>query len=213
MINLNSIFTSTVGIVEVPQFLTATKNSSNKHIEQVLQKYKIDPVHPLIQTENMVWDPQLKQFNEFVLNKTAEMLDLQGYDISKVRLSIKDLWCQKHYKMSGHERHVHNNGAVMSAFYIIECPPNSSHLMLYDPRPGKEYGFILPEKDERAMSEASNIINYAPSEGELILANSYIPHGFSRNQSDKPFTFLHINIYAAWAEQSLDTKINKAIVI
>jgi hypothetical protein len=80
--------------------------------------------------------------------------------------------------------------------------------MLYDPRVGKDYGFVLPEKDERVLSEASSIVNYGPTEGELILANSYMPHGFSRNASDKPFVMLHINVYAEWVQQKLDTKVN-----
>lgn len=216
MIQLNTVFASSVGIVQAPQFLNATKKASNEAIEQVLQKFRVDPIYPVIQTENMVWDPSLREFNEFVLQKSQEYLDQQGYDTTKVRLSINDLWCQKHMKTSGHERHTHNNGAVLSAFYIIECQDNSSHLMLYDPRVGKDYGFVLPEKDERIMSEASSIVNYGPSEGELILANSYIPHGFSRNVSDKPFVMLHINVYAEWVEQKLDTKVNSptgAIVI
>lgn len=218
MIQLNTVFSSSIGIVNAPQFLKVTKEVSNHYIEQVLQKYKIDPLYPVIQTENMVWDEKLREFNEFVLASANEALDKQGYDTKKVRLSINDLWCQKHLKMSGHEKHVHNNGAVMSAFYMIECPANSSHLLLYDPRPGKEYGFVLPEKNEKELTEASNIINYGPTEGELILANSYIPHGFTRNASDKPFVLLHINIYATWVEQNkINTKLNtfgnKAIVI
>lgn len=220
MINLNTVFPSSVGIVNAPQFLSVTRNSSNKHIEQVLQKYQVDPVYPIIQTENMVWDETLVDFNNFVLASANEMLDKQGYDTTKVRLSINDLWCQKHFKMSGHERHTHNNGCVMSAFYIIEAPTNSCSVLFYDPRAGKEYGFVLPEKNERELTEASNIINYGPSDGELILVNSYIPHGFTRNYSDKPFVMLHINIYAEWViPQQVDTKlntfsnVNKAIVI
>lgn len=217
MINLSSIFPSSVGILDGSKFLKVARDSSYKAIDNALKKYNVDPVHPLIQTENMVWDPLLTELNNFILNSTNKMLDQQGYDVSKVRLSLNDLWCQKHFKTSGHERHIHNNGAVMSGFFMIECPQNSSFLMLYDPRPGKEYGFVLPEKNQKNMSEASSIINYGPSEGELILVNSYIPHGFSRNQSDNPFTFLHFNVYATWAEQTLDTKtnhfVNKAIVI
>lgn len=217
MINMNAIFSSSIGIVSAPQFLKTIKETSNRYTEQVLQKYKIDPIYPVIQSENMVWDEKLRGFNEFVLTNANEALDKQGYDVSKVRLSINDLWYQKHFKMSGHEKHTHNNGAVMTAFYMIECPTNSSHLLFYDPRVGKDYGFVLPEKNERELTEASNIINYGPSEGELILTNSYIPHGFTRNASDNPFTFLHINIYATWVEQKLDTKVNtfgnKAIVV
>lgn len=214
MIQMNTIFQSSVGIVQAPQFIKTVSAASNKAMEQVLQKLRVDPIYPVIQTENMVWDANLREFNEFVLQKSQNYLDQQGYDTSKVRISINDLWCQKHMKTSGHERHTHNNGAVLSAFYIIECPNNSSHLMLYDPRAGKDYGFVLPEKNERQMSEASNIINYAPSEGELILVNSYVPHGFSRNVSDKPFTLLHINIYAEFVQQQIDTKLNnKAIIV
>lgn len=216
MINLNTVFPSSIGIINAPHFLPTVRRASNEAIDQVLRKFTVDPIHPVIQTEEMVWDKNLVNFNNFVLDSAKEMLEKQGYDTSKVILSINEMWCQKHLKISGHERHTHNNGCVMTAFYIIECSNNSSHLMIYDPRVGKEYGFVLPEKNERELTEASNIINYGPSEGELILVNSYIPHGFSRNVSDKPFIMLHINIHALWAEQ-VDTKLNtfsnKAIVI
>lgn len=208
-VQMNSIFPSSIGIVNASQFLNVTRQRSKQWIELAKLNYQIDPIYPVVQTENMVWDDSLVKFNEFVLASANEFLDKQGYDISKVQLSINDLWCQEHYKMSGHEKHVHNNGAVISAFYIIECPDNSSYMLFYDPRVGKEYGFVLPEKNERELSEASNIINYGPSNGELIITNSYVPHGFTRNRSDKPFVFLHINIYATWLEpQKVDTKLN-----
>jgi len=216
-IQLNSIFPSSVAIVQAQNFLEIAKRVSNIEFQKVLQKYQVHPVYPVIQTENMVFAHELREFNEFVLHSADEMLDAQGYNVRKVRLSINDLWCQKHMKSSGHERHVHNNGAVLSAFYMLECPSNSSSMLFYDPRAGKEYGFVLPEKDERNLTEASNVVNYTPSEGELIFANSYIPHGFTRNLSESPFTFIHINIYASWLDQKVDTKLNtftnQAIVV
>lgn len=216
-IQLNPVFSSSIGVIEAKQFLNVASDVSDHYIHEALKKYKMDPTYPLIQSGNMVWDKNLVDFNNFILSTANDLLDKQGYDVTKVKLSINDMWCQKHFKMSNHERHVHNNGAVLTAFYMLECPANSCHLLFYDPRVGKEYGFVLPEKDERALTDASNIVNYGPSEGELIMTNAYIPHGFTRNASDKPFTFLHINIYAEWVEQKLDTKVNtfsnKAIVV
>lgn len=203
---MNAVFPSSVGIDQQPKFLREVRTAAKKWIDSSKQKYQIDPIYPVAQSENMVHDENIIEFKTHILNKAAELLDQQGYDVSKVDLYLGDLWCQEHHKGSGHERHTHNNGAIVSGFYFLECPENSAAMMLYDPRSGKDFGFVLPEKDEKQMTEASNIINYMPTEGELVLVNSYVPHGFTKNRSDKPFVFLHLNVYAQFRAQAEQPK-------
>jgi hypothetical protein len=134
---MSAVFPSSVGIIDGTKFLPEAKSASNKWLRLAKQRYQLDPIYPVAQSENMVQDENINEFKTFILNKAAELLDMQGYDVSKVDLYLGDLWCQEHGKGSGHERHTHNNGAVVSGFYFLECPPNSAAMMLYDPRAGK----------------------------------------------------------------------------
>ena len=37
--------------------------------------------------------------------------------------------------------------------------------------------------------------------GDLFITNSWLPHSFTRNQSEQPFEFIHFNIYCEFKPQ------------
>jgi len=55
----------------------------------------------------------------------------------------------------------------------------------------------LPERDFTNATHASNMINFKPINGRLILTNSWLPHSFNKNTEKIPLTFIHINIAVA----------------
>ena len=65
--------------------------------------------------------------------------------------------------------------------------------MVHDPRPGR-LATMLPQQDMNALTDASDAVYFAPEDGLLVFANAWLPHSITRNASDKPFHFTHMNI-------------------
>jgi hypothetical protein len=65
--------------------------------------------------------------------------------------------------------------------------------MFHDPRGGKVQ-INLPEAEMTNATPASNIINFAPEPGMMIISNAWLPHSFGRHGSDKPLKFVHFNL-------------------
>jgi hypothetical protein len=71
--------------------------------------------------------------------------------------------------------------------------------VIHDPRPGKVI-VSLPAEDDSKITAASPMVMFTPEPGVLILTNSWLPHSFTRNQSDKPMRFVHMNLSVAIQE-------------
>jgi uncharacterized protein (TIGR02466 family) len=134
---------------------------------------------------------RIKDVVSFITQTAYHILVTQGYDMNFYEVMVYDLWGQEHYKFSGQEEHIHQ--AILSGFYFIDCPENSSRVLFHDPRPAKVYS-NLTEKNSSMATYASTVINYEPKPGMLMFANSWLPHSFLKNSSSEPFRFMHFNI-------------------
>ena len=114
------------------------------------------------------------------------------------------MWTQEHYKFSGQDEHVHPNMQI-SGFYFLDVPKNTPKVIIHDPRPSKVFS-ALPEVDMTQATYASTMINFTPEPGTLLLTNSWLPHSFTKNPSEKPFRFIHFNLGIV-AKQQLNTQI------
>ena len=45
------------------------------------------------------------------------------------------------------------------------------------------------------------MINFAPEEGQIVFTNSWLPHSFTRNESDKSFIMIHFNLGVTYTPQ------------
>jgi hypothetical protein len=104
-----------------------------------------------------------------------------------------EMWTHEHHYLSSMDRHIHGNGAVISGFYFLDCPKNSSKVLFHHPNDAKVIS-NLPEKDINKITHASNLINFEPEDGLLMFTNACLPHSFTKNQSKKPMRFIHFNI-------------------
>ena len=50
------------------------------------------------------------------------------------------------------------------------------------------------EANSFEITYASNVFQMKPEPGQLVLTNAWLPHSFTRQQSDKPFRFIHFNV-------------------
>lgn len=184
-------FTSPIYSFKKKEFLSSAKEVVSEKFEEVKKVEKLDEIYPLFNTKNIHDDKRISDLVNYVMTMSHHILDSQGYDMTKYKMEIYDFWCQEHHRSSGHEKHVHNS--IISGFYFLDCPKNSCKLLIYEPRPTKEY-LQLIEKNTSDASYASNVINFIPEEGEIIFANSWLPHGFTRNESESPFRMIHFNL-------------------
>ena len=51
-------------------------------------------------------------------------------------------------------------------------------------------------KNFNAPSIGSNLVVMKPEAGTIVFTNSWLPHSFPRNPSNKPLKFIHFNVGA-----------------
>ena len=193
-------FPCPVYLVDAPQFVPAVTEVSEAHLTEVRQRGTMDTLYPVCMSGSYHADPRLKEFCGFIGESAWAILDQQGYDMSRFHLSFSEMWTQEHHKQSSMEQHVHGFGAQIVGFYFLEVPENSSRVVFHDPRASKVM-IDLPQKDISQATVASQMIHFEPRVGMAIFSNSWLPHSFTRNPSDKPIKFVHFNLHAVPAQQ------------
>jgi uncharacterized protein (TIGR02466 family) len=187
-------FPSSVSIVNKPQFLDSVSDVANEKLEEDKKlRPELNDIYPVRMTGNLFDDPRVAEFTEFVAKSAWDTLTFQGYATDSMGMFFTELWVQEHHKHSLMEQHVHGAGSQMIGFYFLNAPENCSKVLFHDPRPGKVQT-NLPEKDPSQATFGSNAIHFTPEPGMLMLANSWLPHAFSRHASDKPLLFVHFNL-------------------
>jgi len=184
-------FSSSIYQVKVDRYLNLLKKVSKEYQDNIDFK---DEIYPLVQTENFQNDERLSEFVLDVSQTGWNILSSQGYSMDNLNVYIGELWLQSHFKYSSIDIHTHGYGSQLSAFYILESEDESCKFCIHDPRPTK----IQSELYERNMSElsyASKVVEFDLESGDLIFTNSWLPHSFTRNRSNRPFQFIHMNLY------------------
>jgi len=189
-------FPSLVSIVDKPEFLDVICDITNERLKKDKQERpELDNIYPVRMTGNLFDDPRIVNFAEFVGKSAWDMLTEQGYATESMSMFFTEMWAQEHHKHSLMEQHIHGAGSQVIGFYFLNAPENCSKVLFHDPRPSKVQ-INLPEKDPSQATFGSNIIHFDPKPGMLMLANSWLPHSFSRHASDEPLLFIHFNLGA-----------------
>jgi len=186
-------FTSALYGIRKPEFLNKVNKISMEYIERRKSCQELNEIYPVYMSENMFEDERLSDFSNFILSTSHEILASQGYKMDLFDVFFHEMWVQEHHKSSGQEQHIHGAGSQISGFYFLEVPKDSSRVVLHDPRPAKVYA-NLPEENPGIGSYASQMITFTPEPGATMFTNSWLPHSFNKNSSDKPFRFIHFNL-------------------
>jgi hypothetical protein len=165
----------------------------DEHVATSLQHRPLNPLYPSVMTDNLLTDARTQDFAQYVVGTGWNIMKSQGYDMRKKVTYFHSLWGQQHFKYSNMEEHIHNDGVQLVGFYFLDVPEEGCKLVLHDPRPGK-IQISLPEEDISKITEATNSIVFDAKPGTLFFTNSWLPHSFTRNGSDKPVKFIHMNI-------------------
>lgn len=195
-------FASPVYIVDKPEFLDAVRTVSDRYEEKSRARKK-NPNYVNLMTASYHHEPELQDFSQYVSQTAWNILHSQGFAMDKLVTYFTEMWTQEHNHLSSMETHVHGHGAQISAFYFIDVPPKGCKLVVHDPRPGKVIANLY-EQDDNAITLASRQIVFTPRAGILILANAWLPHSFTKNMSDEPVRFVHMNLSVALNEAAVE---------
>lgn len=178
-------FVSSIYTEDCSEFLETIKevskdydNSSDKH---------------MFQSDNFAFDNRVNGFANHVAQKAWDILDSQGYAMGFLETRLNEMWLQVYNKHSHMEQHVHSGYVHMSGFYFVEAPEKCGRLIFFDPRPGKNQ-INLPQKDMSNLTFSSEMINWEPYPGLLVMSNSWIPHGISDHLTEESMKIIHFNV-------------------
>ena len=187
-------FPAAVCAAEKPEFLpdvsAACEDALAKRREEVPV---LDEIYPVHMTGNLLGDPRVEAFSGYVIQIAEQMLREQGYNTAAFNLAFSEMWCQEHHKHSAMEQHTHGNGVQVVGFYFLNAPENASRPVFHDPKSAKVQ-ISLPENNPAEATFASNLINFEPKAGQMLLTNAWLPHSFTRHANEEPIRFVHFNL-------------------
>jgi len=182
---------------ESPIYVTK-KNEWVDEVTKVTKKYIKSSTlsESVYHSDDIYSDKKLKKFCKFILDKSDEILDEQGFDTKKYKLNFSEMWVQEYDGLgkAHHSIHTHSNTHI-SGFYFLKCSSNSSFPRFHDPRPGAMMTKLY-EKDSNEFTIASQSVDLKCLPGTFVFFNSYLPHEFTRDVMGEPFIFIHFNVRA-----------------
>ena len=200
---VHKLFETNLYVVEEPKFLYLDKalekyvkeakklSKPNIKTREKLYKKKIGDFglsHPSV---SLLDEPKIKDFGSYVGQTSYNILESQGFDMSKQRVDFNELWVQEFSKNGGGHQRVHIHHAHMSGFYFLKASDRTSYPIFHDPRPGAMMT-KLPFKDPQTTSMSQ--CNIKPKPGQFRFFNSYLPHEFVVDPGVEPFRFIHFNL-------------------
>jgi len=189
-------FACPVYMVKKPEFIEKVSAVSDRYLKQHSSGNDV-----VTMTGNYSHEEEIKDFTQYVSQTAWNILAAQGYAMDNLVTYFTEMWTQEHNRMSSMETHIHGMGAQVSAFFFLDVPADGCKLVIHDPRPAKVI-INLPQADEGKITPGSNQIVFTPEAGTLILTNSWLPHAFTRNLSDKPTRFVHMNLSVTLAQET-----------
>jgi uncharacterized protein (TIGR02466 family) len=190
------LFSAPVYVIAKPEYLDSARAVSSRFIEKRKCVEELNPAFPVYMTESIYIDPEISDLAKFISQTAWSILSSQGYAMEYLQTYYTEMWCQEHHSGSFVERHIHNNGSILSGFYFIDCPTDCCKVIVFDPRDAKVIT-SLPERDNSIATHASNSVSFTPKEGDVMFTNSWLPHSFTKNLSADPMRFIHFNIAVA----------------
>ena len=180
-------------------FLTTVSDVADEYLKKAhRERPTLNEIYPLYQTDSMLDDARLYDFVKYISQLGWDILNSQGYDMNQFNTYLNALWCQEHHRRSNMEYHVHGYGEQLVGFYFLNSPTDT-RVIFHDPKPGKVQ-ISLPETDSTMATHASNMINFTPEPGMIMITNAWLAHSFTRNISTTPFKFMHFNIIVSPAQ-------------
>jgi hypothetical protein len=191
--NIDFHFASPIFRYSIVKFLDIVKPVFNEYVERIKKDKDSKDPYPGIMTELMSSDERIEPFLKYISDISWDVLNQQGYDMDLFYTDTSEMWGQHHPYTSSMDKHAHGQGAYITGFYFLDTPEGSCDMFIYDPCQAKTI-LNLPIRQTEELTLAHSSVYYNPKPGDLIFTNSWLEHSFSRNASQLPYNFIHINV-------------------
>jgi len=198
---MNSYFPTVIWSEEKPEFVKSLNKASNKYIKDARTREKTfikehGDFGRSYHSTPLTLDNDFLDFRNYIGQKSWEYLDHQGFDMRQYTTMFSELWVQEFAKKGGghHSAHIHWNQHV-SGFYFLKCSDKTSYPIFHDPRTGAR-ATKLKMKSENNILSSTELVNYQPKPGTLIIFPGYLEHEFAVDFGKDSFRFIHWNIQA-----------------
>lgn len=162
-------------------------NACNKHFDSISTENKN---LPLVQTGNIVHDPELRILSDYILLSSVDLLRSQGYLTDKYDFYISGMWAQEIKPSASTNAHVHKN-SQMCGWFFLNSPENGSYPIYYDTRMNKEI-IELDFEYDKDINNATNSIHFnSMKSGTVMFGNSWMKHQLSVNNSTESTKCIH----------------------
>jgi uncharacterized protein (TIGR02466 family) len=172
------------------------KTVFDEYVSKIKNNNSLDNIYPGIMTDLLSGDERIEDFVKYISDISWDVLNMQGYNMDLFYTDASEMWGQYHPKTSSMEKHSHGNGAVLTGFYFLDTPPESSKMFLHDPRVAKLYAGI-PVRENSELTQAHSMVYYDPQPGDIFFTDAWLEHSFTRNANELPYNFIHINVRLA----------------
>ena len=208
-LEFKSYFETPIYVGSIPELVNAMNKASDKFIIEAkdrnkkiikerdkAMKKKLGDFGLPHHSTSLINLPQFEILQNYVTNRSKEILDHMGYDLTNYILKWTEFWVQEFSEKGGghHEGHIHYDSHV-SGFYFLKCSNKTSVPIFHDPRHAKIMS-QLPLKNVNEVSFGNPLINFKPVPGTLIMFPSFLEHEFSLDLGIEPFRFIHFNLQA-----------------
>lgn len=143
-----------------------------------------------LQTENLFYEPSMRELSNYILLSSVNILRWQNYDVDKYDFYLSGLWAQETNKSSGTNVHVHKNSQI-SGWFFLQTPERGSFPIFHDTRMNKLMVELDVVQSEEVTNATSTVIFNNIKPGTVIFNNSWMQHQLSVNDSDLPSRCIH----------------------
>lgn len=123
---------------------------------------------------NIPFVPESQKLIDFIIDNCALLAKKQGVDIENASIQVCSIWLNRLAKQGKHAKHAHG-GMHYSGTLYVNIPKGSSNIRFHNPHADLMTITALPVKFDGDAS-TSTYVDFTPSEGKLLLWNSYLYH-------------------------------------
>ena len=208
---MNEYFKTPIWTEQKPEFIKSLTKASNKYIKAA-KNFPEAKAHikqfgdfgRSYHSTPLTMDNDFRDFRDYIGQKSWEYLDHSGFDMQQYQTLFSEMWVQEFSKKGGghHSAHIHWNQHV-SGFYFLKVNKKTSYPIFHDPRTGAR-ATKLKMKNQKGVWPGTELINFRPNPGMLIIFPGYLEHEYAVDHGKAPFRFIHWNITAIPKEMAKD---------
>ena len=203
-------FSTPIWVEQKKEYVKSLNKASDKYIKEARKRNKqhikqFGDFGTSYHSTTLLQDNNFRDFRDYMGSKSWEFLDNMGYDMSKYKTMVSEMWVQEFSKNGGghHSAHIHWNQHV-SGFYFLKCGFNTSIPVFHDPKTGARATKLHAKKDLKGIWPGLDVLHYRPQPGTLVIFPGYLEHEFSVDYGLAPFRFIHFNIQAIPTQMGKD---------